>query len=79
MTDERVDVIVDVALKVAEARSATEIFNILFSHGVLKEEEMASCLAAAVVVNGLKLDAAISQLEPIEEASSSQGDETLLN
>lgn len=80
MTDERVDFISDVALKVAaEARSATEVFDILFSHGILAEEEIATCLAAALLVNSLRLDAAISQLESIEEASLSQGDKSLLN
>lgn len=79
MTDERADFISDVAIKVAEARSATEIFNILFSHGILKDNEMASCLAAAVVVNGFKLDIATSQLESIKESVLSQEDKTSLN
>lgn len=80
MTDERAKFLSDVAFKVAaEARSTSEIFDILLSYEILEEEEIFSCLGTALIVNSCKLDVALSQLESIKEVVLSQGDEVLLN
>lgn len=80
MTDERAKFLSDVAFKVAaEARSASEIFDILFSHGILAEDEMTLCLVAALTLNSFELGVALSQLKSVKEADLTQGDEILLN
>lgn len=79
MTTDRMDFLIEVAFQVADLREVELILPLLVARGIMRDDEIAMCLATAVIINGKRLDSVAKLFEPIEEASSSQEDETLLN
>ena len=79
MTTDRMDFLIEVAFQVADLRDMELIVPLLVARGIIRDDEITMCLATAVIINGKRLDSIAELFEPIEEASSSQEDEILLN
>lgn len=79
MTTDRMDFLIEVAFQVADLRDMELIAPLLVARGIIRDDEITMCLATAVIINGKRLDSIAELFEPIEEASSSQEDEILLN
>lgn len=76
---ERLELLADVAFELADARETNEMHDILAANGIEEEEEISACLAAAVIINGKKLDMIHDQVIAMNDIILTQGDETLLN
>ena len=79
MTTDRMDFLIETAFQVADMRDMELIVPLLVARGIIRDDEITMCLATAVIINGKRLDSIAELFEPIEEASSSQEDEILLN
>ena len=79
MKKNRTDFLIEVAFQVADLRDMKLIVPLLVARGIIRDDEITMCLATAVIINGKRLDSIAELFEPIEEASSSQEDEILLN
>ena len=79
MTTDRMDFLIETAFQVADLRDMELIVPLLVARGIMRDDEITMCLATAVIINGKRLDSIAELFEPIEEASSSQEDEILLN
>lgn len=78
MTD-RLELLADVAFELSYARETNEMYDILAANGIEGAEEMTACLAAAVIINGKKLDMIHDQVLVMNDIILLQEDKTLLN
>lgn len=79
MTKDRTDFLIEVAFQVADLRDMELILPLLVARRIIRDDEIAMCLATAVIINGKRLDSIAELFEPIEESDLTQEDETLLN
>ena len=78
MTD-RLELLADVAFELSHARETDKMYDILAANDIEGAEEISACLAAAVIINGKKLDMIHDQVLVMNDIILLQGDKTLLN